>query len=114
MINTAFWAGSRTRQKPRPATALNLGSGQRVSGGGVGAEEAADSYHQFSHLMAVQSQGFKPASKTIIPDPRHVDPKLDRDQEWSRRKDEIRFWQSARKRQILDEGECLGISTSRV
>jgi hypothetical protein len=67
--------------------------------------ESMMSTNTLASLMAVQRQRFAPSARPVVPDPPPVDATPFRYAEWERRRNEARFWQRGKRRQIRDEVE---------
>jgi hypothetical protein len=79
-----------------------------LSGTGVRAADAVASHDQLAQLMVVKRERFTAARRPLVPDPDPVDPKPFQQQEWERRKGEVRLWQRARRRQVRAEAAEFG------
>lgn len=58
---------------------------------------------QLATLMSVQRVRFTPAQPPAVPPPPIVDPAAFEQAEWARRKNEVYFWQRAKRRQLREE-----------
>jgi hypothetical protein len=78
--------------------------------GGVRAAEAMSMHDHLAQLMAVQRERFSQAQPPVVPPAATVDAAPLQLEEWKKRKGQAHFWQPAKRSQLRDEANQVGLA----